>query len=143
MELMGSRSDARSQRTELGATLHPMPTYVALLRAINVTGGLPEYQYATALAFSVLLLMFLLVFLQWGILGSRSYQTITGKGYSPGIIKLGKWRWLTFAICVLFFLLAVALGGAGLSYIGGLRRRGDWGRGARPTPGVVEEDPIP
>lgn len=80
-----------------------------IYRAINVTGGLPEYQYATALAFSVLLLMFLLVFLQWGILGNRSYQTITGKGYSPGIIKLGKWRWLTFAICVLFFLLAVAL----------------------------------
>ena len=69
-----------------------------IYRAINVTGGLPEYQYATALAFSVLLLMFLLVFLQWGILGNRSYQTITGKGYSPGIIKLGKWRWLTFAI---------------------------------------------
>ncbi len=80
-----------------------------IFRAINVTGGLPEYQYATALAFSVLLLMFLLVFLQWWILGNRSYQTITGKGYSPGIIKLGKWRWLTFTICVLFFLLAVAL----------------------------------
>ena len=30
-----------------------------------------------------------------------------------------------------FFILAVALGFAGLSYIGGLRSRGDWGRGAR------------
>lgn len=80
-----------------------------IYRAINVTGGLPEYQYATALAFSVLLLMFLLVFFQWWLLGNRSYQTVTGKGYSPGIMKLGKWRWVTFSLCVLFFILAVAL----------------------------------
>jgi iron(III) transport system permease protein len=80
-----------------------------IYRAINVTGGLPEYQYATALAFSVLLLMFLLVFFQWWLLGNRSYQTVTGKGYSPGIMKLGKWRWVTFSLCVLFFLIAVAL----------------------------------
>jgi iron(III) transport system permease protein len=80
-----------------------------IFRAINVTGGLPEYQYATALAFSVLLLMFLLVFWQWWLLGNRSYQTVTGKGYSPGIMKLGRWRWITFSACVLFFVLAVAL----------------------------------
>lgn len=80
-----------------------------IYRAINVTGGLPEYQYATALAFSVLILMFLLVFFQWWLLGNRSYQTVTGKGYSPGIMKLGKWRWVTFSLCVLFFILAVAL----------------------------------
>lgn len=80
-----------------------------IYRAINVTGGLPEYQYATALAFSVLGLMFLLVIFQWWLLGNRSYQTVTGKGYSPGIVKLGKWRWVTFSLCVVFFLLAVAL----------------------------------
>jgi iron(III) transport system permease protein len=80
-----------------------------IFRAINVTGGLPEYQYATALAFSVLLLMFLLVFWQWWLLGNRSYQTVTGKGYSPGIMRLGRWRWMTFSACVLFFVLAVAL----------------------------------
>ena len=55
------------------------------------------------------LLMFLLVFLQWWLLGNRSYQTVTGKGYSPGIMKLGTWRWVTFSICVLFFILTVAL----------------------------------
>ena len=41
--------------------------------------------------------------------GNRSYQTVTGKGYSPGIVKLGRWRWVTFSICVLFFVVAVAL----------------------------------
>ncbi len=80
-----------------------------IYRAINVTGALPEYQYATALAFAMLALMFLLVIFQWWLLGNRSYQTVTGKGYSPGIMKLGKWRWVTFSVCVLFFLIAVAL----------------------------------
>lgn len=80
-----------------------------IFRAINVTGHLPEYQYATALAFSVLGLMALLVLFQWWLLGNRSYQTVTGRGYSPGIMKLGKWRWVTFSACVLFFLIAVAL----------------------------------
>ena len=36
-----------------------------IYRAINVTGVLPEYQYATALSFSVLLLMFPLVSFKW------------------------------------------------------------------------------
>jgi iron(III) transport system permease protein len=80
-----------------------------IFRAINVTGSLPEYQYATALAFAMLALMFLLVIFQWWLLGNRSYQTVTGKGYSPGIMKLGRWRWVTFSLCILFFLLAVVL----------------------------------
>ena len=79
-----------------------------IYRAINQS-GMPEYQYATALAFSVMALMFLLVVMQWRLLGNRSFQTVTGKGYAPGITQLGPWRWLTFALCVLFFILAVAL----------------------------------
>jgi iron(III) transport system permease protein len=79
-----------------------------IYRAINQT-GLPEYQYATALAFSVMALMFLLVVVQWRLLGDRSFQTVTGRGYSPGIVHLGRWRWVTFSLCVLFFVLAVVL----------------------------------
>ena len=26
--------------------------------------------------------------------GGGSFQTVTGKGYSPGVMKLGKWRWV-------------------------------------------------
>jgi iron(III) transport system permease protein len=38
-----------------------------------------------------------------------SAQTITGKGFRPGITDLGKWKWLGFALFVLFFVVAVAL----------------------------------
>lgn len=69
----------------------------------------PDYQYATALAFAVMVLMFALVIWQWRLLGGRSFHTVTGKGYSPGVTKLGPWRWAAFGLCILFFVVTVAL----------------------------------
>src|SRR6201996_6560155 len=69
----------------------------------------PQYQYATAISFVIMALMFLIILLQWGILRGRSFQTVTGKGYSPAEMKLGKWRWATFAFCLLFFVITVVL----------------------------------
>ena len=34
---------------------------------------------------------------------------MTGKGYSPNVTKLGPWRWVTFAFCILFFIITVVL----------------------------------
>ena len=69
----------------------------------------PDYQYATAISFLVMLLMFVMVFVQWRILRGRNFQTVTGKGYSPSVVKLGRWRWVTFGFCILFFVVTVVL----------------------------------
>jgi iron(III) transport system permease protein len=69
----------------------------------------PQYQYATAASFVIMMLLFLIVMLQWKLLRGRSFTTITGKGYSPGVVKLGRWRWATFAFCASFFFLTVIL----------------------------------
>jgi len=69
----------------------------------------PDYQYATAISFLVMMLMFVMVFVQWRILRGRSFQTVTGKGYSPSVMKLGRWRWVTFGFCILFFVVTVVL----------------------------------
>ncbi len=69
----------------------------------------PDYQYATALSFAILALMFLLVLWQWRMLRGKSFQTVTGKGYRPSVTKLGPWRWVTFAFCILFFIITVVL----------------------------------
>lgn len=69
----------------------------------------PDYQSATALSFAALALMFLLLLAQSRLLGGRSFATVTGKGYSPNVTRLGWLRWVTFGICVTFFLLTVAL----------------------------------
>ena len=76
--------------------------------AINHS-AVADYQYATALSFVVLGLMLLLVLWQWWVLRGRSFQTVTGKGFRPAVVELGPWRWVTFGICVLFFVLTVAL----------------------------------
>ena len=80
----------------------------SIYNAINHRGT-PDYQGATALGFFAMALMFLLVIWQWRVLHGRSFQTVTGKGYSPGVMKLGRLRWVTFAICVAFFVATVAL----------------------------------
>jgi iron(III) transport system permease protein len=71
--------------------------------------GKAQYQYATALAFCVMILMIALIALQWRVLRGRSFQTVTGKGYRPRAAELGPWRWATFAFCTLFFIISTIL----------------------------------
>jgi iron(III) transport system permease protein len=69
----------------------------------------PDYPQATALALGIMVLMFGLVAWQWRLLGGRSFFTVTGKGYSPRVTRLGRWRWVTFGFCILFFVVTVVL----------------------------------
>ncbi|HEY4169066.1 MAG TPA: iron ABC transporter permease, partial [Reyranella sp.] len=69
----------------------------------------PDYQAATAMGFAGMVLMGLLLILQGRLLRGRSFTTVTGKAYAPTVARLGPWRWATFAICVGFFVLTVAL----------------------------------
>ncbi len=69
----------------------------------------PDYQAATSLGFAAMALMFLLLVLQGRLLRGKSFTTVTGKGYQPNVTRLGPLRWLTFAICLAFFGLTVAL----------------------------------
>jgi len=69
----------------------------------------PDYQGATALALFVMALLSLLIVWQWRLLGSRSFLTVTGRGYQPRVTRLGRWRFLTFSIALAFVLLTVAL----------------------------------
>ena len=68
----------------------------------------PDYQAATSLGFAAMALMFLLLVMQSRLLRGRSFTTVTGKGYSPNITRLGRMRWVTFAVCIVFFALTVA-----------------------------------
>lgn len=69
----------------------------------------PDYPQATALALGIMVLMFGLVAWQWRLLGGRTFATVTGKGYAPRVTRLGRWRWATFAFCLLFFAVTVVL----------------------------------
>jgi iron(III) transport system permease protein len=71
--------------------------------------AVPNYQSATALSFVIMGLMLLLVVWQWSVLRGKSFQTVTGKGFNPGVVKLGAWRWVTFSFCILFFVVTTLL----------------------------------
>jgi iron(III) transport system permease protein len=63
-------------------------------------------------AYSVCLLFIVVLLLIWHNRLSRhahQYQTITGKGYRPRIIDLRQWRYLTAAVLLVIFVLAIVL----------------------------------
>lgn len=70
----------------------------------------PDYGQATALS-SVLLAAaaVLIYFYRRSVRQTSRYETIKGKGYRAGAADIGRWKWLTFAICVFYFFMTVFL----------------------------------
>src|SRR6185312_12692629 len=57
-------------------------------------------------------LVFVAIMLAWyGRLSrhAEKFRTITGKGYRPRVMRLGRWRWLTAALLVMLFLLIIGI----------------------------------
>jgi iron(III) transport system permease protein len=72
------------------------------------TGELPEYGTASALAMAVLVLSGVLVYLYLKVLGAgEKYTTVTGRGYRPSIMDLGRARYLGSLFFFLYLSLAV------------------------------------
>ncbi len=69
----------------------------------------PLYNTAAAVATILMVVTGLLVFLQQRVLSGRNYTTVAGKAYRPRNLDLGKWRWFTFAIGLIYLLVVVVL----------------------------------
>lgn len=69
----------------------------------------PQYGTSAALGATFILLSIAMVYFYRRIVGKAGkYATITGKGYRPRIIHLGKWRYPCFSLFVLYFILTIA-----------------------------------
>jgi iron(III) transport system permease protein len=68
-------------------------------------------RYTEAAAFAMVLLGFsaIIVFFQQRYLARRSFVTVTGRGYRPGLTRLGWTRPVALAACVLYLLLSIVL----------------------------------
>lgn len=76
----------------------------------------PQYGSATALASITLVLIAIIIPVQRWLLSRRQYTTVSGQ-FKPGLIDLGKYRWLVFgALAVLLAMLVVI---PALTLIGG------------------------
>jgi len=69
----------------------------------------PQYGLAAALSLLFVAITVLALYLQRAFLARRSYVTLAGKGARPQLIDLGAWRWVLLALCVLVFIVAIAL----------------------------------
>jgi iron(III) transport system permease protein len=67
----------------------------------------PRFGEATALGFVFLVVMLGLALLyQWALRG-KSFTTITGRGYTPTPVQLGRWRWVASGACFAWFAIAM------------------------------------
>jgi iron(III) transport system permease protein len=49
------------------------------------------------------------IYIQQRYIAPRSFTTVTGKGFRPNVVDLGRWKWVAFGYNVAFILVAVVL----------------------------------
>jgi iron(III) transport system permease protein len=70
----------------------------------------PRYEVAALLASLLMGMIAILLGLQSRILGGgRRFTTVSGKGHPPLLLRLGSWRYVTFAYALIYIGLTVAL----------------------------------
>jgi iron(III) transport system permease protein len=69
----------------------------------------PLYSTAASVAIILMVVTGFLVFLQQKVVSGRSYITVAGKAFRPGVMKLGPWRYFTLALAALYLVVVVVL----------------------------------
>lgn len=69
----------------------------------------PEYGVASILSIVLVAISMIGMYLSQSLLKGRSYAVISGKGFRPGIITLGRWKWLTSTYCALYMVVGIVL----------------------------------
>jgi iron(III) transport system permease protein len=69
----------------------------------------PKYTEAAAFAVALLAFSGAIVFIQQRYLARKSFTTVTGRGFRPNVIRLGWMRYASLAVCILYFLISIAL----------------------------------
>jgi iron(III) transport system permease protein len=76
----------------------------------NLTAGSNiDYNASAAVSTVLAALTLAFVFLHRRIVLPRSYTTVTGKGYRPNLIDLGRWRYAALGFNLFYLLMAVVL----------------------------------
>jgi iron(III) transport system permease protein len=68
-----------------------------------------NYGLATALGASLFVLMMGSLAIQSKLLHGKEFFVITGKGYKPQVMELGRFKYVTFAVAVGYFVVATGL----------------------------------
>jgi len=63
----------------------------------------------SAMSMALGIITVLLIWFQQRYIAPRSFTTVTGKGFRPNVIDLGRWKWAALGFNVSFLLVAVVL----------------------------------
>jgi iron(III) transport system permease protein len=97
----------------------PDGTFVLTSRIFLALSTFPvRYDIAGAYSMGLVLITVIMILLyRWFNRQSERYQVITGKGYRPRPLELGRWKWPIAAIFVVYFLFVVVAPLAILAYM--------------------------
>jgi iron(III) transport system permease protein len=69
----------------------------------------PLYSTAASVAIILMVVTGFLVWLQQKVVSGKSYITVAGKAFRPGVMKLGLWRYFTLALAIIYLIVVVVL----------------------------------
>lgn len=88
----------------------PKGQYVLTTTIMRFTQVYPqEYSTASAVAMFLLVISALGILIQRRFIREKEYITVTGKAYRPRLIQLGKWRYLTLTINIIYLIVSIVL----------------------------------
>jgi len=88
-----------------GGGIETLPTYVYSLMTVAPA----KMNEASAVGMTLLVIVVAVIMFQRFLGRNRSYTTVSGKGFKPSTVKLGRWRWPAFAFVALYLITAVIL----------------------------------
>lgn len=87
------------------ANINVLTTYIFQL----TSWAPPRYNTAAATALILVAVTAMLVALQQRVLSGRSYTTVAGKAFRPRSLRLGRWRFLTLGLAILYLVVVMVL----------------------------------
>ena len=92
----------------LPASIYVFSTKIySILHSVSV---IPAYGQANALAMVYVVIALAATWMYARVISHQErFTIITGKGYRPREISLGRWRWVAFAVVILFLMFSIIL----------------------------------
>jgi iron(III) transport system permease protein len=75
----------------------------------KAVGDDANYYLGSAMSMSLGIITAFFIWIQPWYIAPRSFTTVTGKGFRPNVVDLGRWKWLAFGYNVTFIVVAVVL----------------------------------
>ena len=87
------------------ANINVLTTYIFRLTAWSP----PLYNTAAAVAILLMMVTAILVWAQQRVMVGKSFATVAGKAFRPRALNLGRWRWFTFGLAIVYLFVVVVL----------------------------------